>query len=481
MGHNSHQSLRILLKNMILHFHITSSLKFLQSNWGVEKAVQTAKRLIKKNKDDIFLALLAYRTSPLEHGFSPGELLMNRKLRSTLPILPSKLEETPDIRSEFKEKEKRIKDKMEENYNRRHHVRDMDPLNDGNSVWIVDIRKYGKIVKICDKSRSYIVNTEVGQYRRNRWHLIYAPYHFPPNRDESPTPILSDGRLNNSYSIPPFRHPHDELTVTDSSPSVDSDTMGGRDNNVVKGVKVTGCEVTNSDNGIRIKTVYGATGSVSDITYQDITLSKIHKYGIVIEGDYENGSPTGTPTDGVPITGLTVKNVKGSVDSSGVNIYILVKKASDWHFSGISVSGGSKTKSCTGIPSDAGLTKIFLKMTRGLSIHSQGETAGVATPFQIDDTRKIARMTRGLAIHSQGETAGVATPFLIDETRKMPRMTRRLSIHSPGETAGVATPFLIDETRKMPRMTRRLSIHSKGETAGVATPFLIDEPEKCHE
>ena len=35
--------------------------------------------------------------------------------------------------------------------------------------------------------------------------------------------------------------------------------------------------------GVRIKTVYDATGSVSDVTYKDITLSGITKYGIVIE------------------------------------------------------------------------------------------------------------------------------------------------------------------------------------------------------
>ena len=50
--------------------------------------------------------------------------------------------------------------------------------------------------------------------------------------------------------------------------------------------------------GVRIKTVYGATGSVSGVTYKDITLSGITKYGVVIEQDYENGSPTGTPTNG---------------------------------------------------------------------------------------------------------------------------------------------------------------------------------------
>ncbi|XP_023310577.1 polygalacturonase-like [Anoplophora glabripennis] len=133
-------------------------------------------------------------------------------------------------------------------------------------------------------------------------------------------------------------------------------SVGGRDNNVVKGVQVYRCEVANSDNGIRIKTVYGATGSVSDVSYEDITLTGIHRYGIIIEGDYENGSPTGTPTGGVPVTDLTVKNVHGTVDSSGANVYILVQNAANWYFSGISVTGGSKTMACTGIPSGAGIS-----------------------------------------------------------------------------------------------------------------------------
>jgi len=45
--------------------------------------------------------------------------------------------------------------------------------------------------------------------------------------------------------------------------------------------------VKDSQNGVRIKTVYDATGTVSGVTYKDITLSGITKYGIVIEQDYE--------------------------------------------------------------------------------------------------------------------------------------------------------------------------------------------------
>jgi polygalacturonase len=59
-------------------------------------------------------------------------------------------------------------------------------------------------------------------------------------------------------------------------------SVGGRDDNTVKTVTISSSTITKSDNGVRIKTVYGATGSVSGVTYKDITLSSIAKYGIVM-------------------------------------------------------------------------------------------------------------------------------------------------------------------------------------------------------
>ncbi|CAH0004464.1 unnamed protein product [Clonostachys byssicola] len=128
-------------------------------------------------------------------------------------------------------------------------------------------------------------------------------------------------------------------------------SVGGRSDNTVKTVRILNSQVTDSDNGIRIKTVYGATGSVSDVQYDSITLSNIAKYGIVIEQDYENGSPTGTPTNGVPITDLTVNKVTGSVDSSATNIYILCAACSGWAWTNNDVTGGETSSKCTGLPS----------------------------------------------------------------------------------------------------------------------------------
>ncbi|KAF2449798.1 glycoside hydrolase family 28 protein [Karstenula rhodostoma CBS 690.94] len=131
-------------------------------------------------------------------------------------------------------------------------------------------------------------------------------------------------------------------------------SVGGRSDNVVDGVVIENSSISNSQNGVRVKTVYGATGRVHNVTYKDITLSNISKYGVVLEQDYENGSPTGTGTTGVPITALTLSGVKGSVASSATPVYILCGKGScsGWKW-GVAVTGGKKSAKCANVPSGA--------------------------------------------------------------------------------------------------------------------------------
>jgi len=65
--------------------HVTSSPYFPQSNSEAERAVATIKSLLRKEGDP-YLALLAYRSTPLEIGYSPSQLLMSRTLRSSVPV-----------------------------------------------------------------------------------------------------------------------------------------------------------------------------------------------------------------------------------------------------------------------------------------------------------------------------------------------------------------------------------------------------------
>ena len=131
--------------------------------------------------------------------------------------------------------------------------------------------------------------------------------------------------------------------------------MGGRDNNTVKNVTISDSTISDSQNGVRIKTVYDATGSVSDITFSNIELSNISDYGIVIQQDYENGSPTGDPTTGVPITDVTIDTITGTVGDDATEIYILCGEGScsDWSWSGVDVTGGKKSEDCMNVPSGA--------------------------------------------------------------------------------------------------------------------------------
>lgn len=67
--------------------HVTSTPYYPQSNGLAEKAVQIVKHLLKKaaeDGEDPHLAILNYRSTPLEGGKSPAELLMGRKLRTKL-------------------------------------------------------------------------------------------------------------------------------------------------------------------------------------------------------------------------------------------------------------------------------------------------------------------------------------------------------------------------------------------------------------
>ena len=68
-----------------------SSPRFPQSNGESERAVKTLKCLLAKC-DNPYDTLVAYRSTPLNNGYSPAEPLMGRKLRTPIPLIPASLE-----------------------------------------------------------------------------------------------------------------------------------------------------------------------------------------------------------------------------------------------------------------------------------------------------------------------------------------------------------------------------------------------------
>ncbi len=115
--------------------HVTSSPIYPQGNGEVERAIRTAKALLKKN-DDFHNALLIYRPTPRQNGLSPRELLMGRRLRTQLPVHPVNLQ--PSVTTEDRElverKEASSRRKQQNNFDKRHRAKDLAQLKPGDAV-----------------------------------------------------------------------------------------------------------------------------------------------------------------------------------------------------------------------------------------------------------------------------------------------------------------------------------------------------------
>ncbi|KAL0153721.1 hypothetical protein M9458_050974 [Cirrhinus mrigala] len=151
--------------------HVTSSPEYAQSNDKAEKGVHILKQLLKKaadSKSDPYLALLNYRTSPLECGMAPVEMLMSRKLRTTLPSCAKRRGNV-----KMKQKLKQLKDRQKFYYDRA--TKHLQPLARNDVVLIKDDENWSKKATVMQEvaPRSYTVKTNDGQiFRRNRRDLL---------------------------------------------------------------------------------------------------------------------------------------------------------------------------------------------------------------------------------------------------------------------------------------------------------------------
>ncbi len=150
---------------------VTSSSRYPRSNGQVKRHVQTIKQLMRKAREegqDVYKVLLDYRNSPVSGlNYSLAQLLMSRRLKSSLPVSAALLQ--PSVPSKAKEARQGRLLVQQRYYNR--GTRNLLQLEVGDSLRIRQRREWQTAV-IMQKHwsrRSYLVVGQVGmEYRRNR-------------------------------------------------------------------------------------------------------------------------------------------------------------------------------------------------------------------------------------------------------------------------------------------------------------------------
>ena len=144
--------------------------------------------------EDPNLALLTYRSTPLQNGLSLSELPMGPRLKTQLPVLPNTLKPKAQDLHTVKQKEDDCRSKQQKNFNLRYRARDLPNLHKGDKVWVRDQSREAEVVSKTPHPRSYLVKTEKGVLRRNRSALVS----HTPTEQKSPEPQQTDPPLSES-------------------------------------------------------------------------------------------------------------------------------------------------------------------------------------------------------------------------------------------------------------------------------------------
>ena len=218
--------------------HTTSSPMYPKSNGLAERSIQTVKNMLDKQThdgQDPYLGLLALRNTPISSDVdSPAQLLMNRRLRSTIP----------GHRSLYEASDASIHQRLEQRQHnqKRYHDRGakvLPPLHVGDAVRVKTPKDHqwlpATVTGKTELPRSYVVETpDGGSYRRNRSHLKTdtAETVSIPQCPSSPTlPLPEIAEPSAQPSMPPAVHtahnPDSDTNNCDSKPTIVS-TRSGR-------------------------------------------------------------------------------------------------------------------------------------------------------------------------------------------------------------------------------------------------------------
>ncbi|XP_057546887.1 polygalacturonase At1g48100 [Amaranthus tricolor] len=103
--------------------------------------------------------------------------------------------------------------------------------------------------------------------------------------------------------------------VCDHSHGISIGSLGVHNSrSCVSNITVRGALIKNSDNGVRIKTWQGGSGSVSDISFQDIQMENTTN-SIIIDQYYCLTKECRNQTSAVYLSGVSYKNIKGTYNN----------------------------------------------------------------------------------------------------------------------------------------------------------------------
>ncbi|KAF4528167.1 hypothetical protein B566_EDAN016430 [Ephemera danica] len=199
---------------------VTSSPHYPKSNGQAESAVKVIKRLMEAS-DDPYLALLAYRNTPiLGLQASPAQLSMGRNLRSTVPVPPQKLLPAVPPIAEIRAKDQIKRAAQKTHHDARYKARTSPALDIGTRVWIKDLRREGRIVRKCAEPRSFMVQTARGTLRRNNIHLTKLPE--PSECSDTISEVDLEGEMDyaNIHANIPNDVPEPQAEVQQDNPEV---------------------------------------------------------------------------------------------------------------------------------------------------------------------------------------------------------------------------------------------------------------------
>lgn len=172
----------------------TSSPRYAQSNGMIERTIQTVKGLFVKaikNREDPFMTILSYNTTPKQNLPAPCLLLMGRYLRTNLPVSSDLLKpeySTKGIKVELKNNQTKQKFYYNKNAKKRQNFKE------GQDVLVQQRTREWKPGVIVSKNNpnDFIVRINDTDYRRNKHFL--RPFCKCSNNDSKKSETINDSK-----------------------------------------------------------------------------------------------------------------------------------------------------------------------------------------------------------------------------------------------------------------------------------------------